>query len=677
MKKSQQKLMKKRLCIISRTIACVSFLILTIIGVSSLVRAMSLETIANEDGVPSAWKAASHGRPDSITLPITYWDQKADPCDMENRQFEWQSCYGYHAHGAITGMVKPFLGTDRLPIPAYSDTETAWQAHHDALSVNVIGNDPVQPTDNFYRWFHEVPGLSKRIDGRTVTFNRTADETYVYGGQHIYPIDDVPGLDADDVQLTGALGNKHNFNFTAHLPFSIKVKGSGNELFQFSGDDDVWVFLNNKLILDIGGLHGPISGWFSINSDGTVSTYVEKVNDLSIRSGDWVECMRIRNSVYADSNCINVFNVKIRENFKNVTTQNLDFGLKIGDVVNLDFFYAERSTDGSNTKITINHMDWPISADSDITAEIVGRVNNTEHKLVEFNTSIKNRDPDNPLILERLAAYIHEESAGITNEGYLPLDKTTLWYTTTPEDENSWQPVDISAPDNTTHGFNLATPIQMTPAGQPGDTLYFRYYGETSEHPTGTMSSTISYYTTLNGNAGITYDYDDVAYDPSVVPPVTPDPEPEVPETPEAPDEPTPTPPTEELPNIPTFPGTNIIDGSLFYLSPLGEIAFVPNTGIVSDAVANLFNENFAEAILSQTFVMIVLFIFAGSFATYFTLRKFLMFNPTVRTTSTPVKKMPKMTTKSTKSKKTTSKTNTKSASSTKSAKTTKNTKQK
>ena len=91
MKKAQAKLMKKRLCIISRTIACVSFLILTIIGVSSLVRAMSLETIANEDGVPSAWKAASHGIPDSITLPITYWDQKADPCDMENRQFEWQS----------------------------------------------------------------------------------------------------------------------------------------------------------------------------------------------------------------------------------------------------------------------------------------------------------------------------------------------------------------------------------------------------------------------------------------------------------------------------------------------------------------------------------------------------------------------------------------------------------
>lgn len=644
MKNTQKRHLKQHICIISRATACVSFLALTVLAVTSFVGAMSLESIDNEDGIPSSWQAASLIEPDTITLPITYWDQKADPCDNPNRQFEWTSCGGYRTHGVLTGIVKSRLGTDRLPIPAFSDADSSWEALHDALSINVIGHDPVLATDNFYRWFHEVPGLSKRIDGRTVTFNRTAERTYTYGGQDIYPIDDVPGIDASDVQLKDWQGQKHNFGFTAHLGFAIKVSANGSERFEFSGDDDVWVFLNNQLVLDIGGLHGPISGWFQINTDGTVDTFIEKVNDLDIRTGDWVECMRIRDSVYADQNCINSYNVKIRENFKTTSAQHLDFGLNPDDIVSLDFFYAERSTDGSNTKITIDHMNWPISADSDITAEVVGKINGTENKLVEFNTYVKNRDPENPLDLERLAAYLKETTDEGVNEGYLPLDETTLFYTTTPEDDNSWRPVKISAPDNSDAGFNLETPIRMAPAGEAGDTLYFRYYGETSDR-SGTMSSTISYYTTLTGNAGITYDHDEVSYvvDPSL--PEAPDPEtPEVPVIPSDPEAP-------EAPSTPNLPNADLIDDGLIYIPPLGEIAFVPNTGIVNMAVFGLLRGDFAEVILSQAFILAVLLIFAGSFSIYFRTRKVLVpatpiAKATSQKTAKTIAKTPKKTTK-------------------------------
>lgn len=91
-KKARQKLMKHRACIAARAVACASFLILTIIAVSSLVRAMSLEAIANEHGVPASWETASLGNPDTITVPISYWDQRQDDCNDPNRQFEWVIC---------------------------------------------------------------------------------------------------------------------------------------------------------------------------------------------------------------------------------------------------------------------------------------------------------------------------------------------------------------------------------------------------------------------------------------------------------------------------------------------------------------------------------------------------------------------------------------------------------
>ena len=59
---------------------------------------------------------------------------------------------------------------------------------------------------------------------------------------------------------------KHNYSFAMSVSASFKyVKG---QYFEFRGDDDVWVFINNKLVVDIGGIHEKVEGAVNLDTIG-------------------------------------------------------------------------------------------------------------------------------------------------------------------------------------------------------------------------------------------------------------------------------------------------------------------------------------------------------------------------------------------------------------------------
>ncbi|MDO4978700.1 MAG: fibro-slime domain-containing protein [Candidatus Saccharibacteria bacterium] len=449
-------------------------------------------SISQIQGVPTHWENTSIVLPNMIEADIVYFDQLIE-CETDkgtgNRMFEYQQCGDKDGTTGQTGLqqgvLKNHLGVDGLPIPTYTSLAETTAAGFTYRTRGITGHDPVLPTDNFYQWFHEVPGKSYRYDKLT-SFRRLANQNkYVYGGTHIFPLDDII---FKDVAQGSYEYQGHNYSFTAHLSVPMRMNLTGNEVFEFSGDDDVWVFLNGHLILDIGGTHQALPGNFRVNKDGTVTSTVADEEPVTIHTN-----------------------------------------LHVGEVVNLDFFYAERNTVESNTLITISGMEWPISADSTVTDRLV------DGRAIEYVTEVEN-DTAQPVNIERMAAFIDDKSLG--KSGFLELVDAHVQYSYTPDIEDSWVDVKISSPTDDHTGFKLETPVVLGPnkdvytddeeweeeeentTSRAGAILaavttresdipqkaYFRFYYAPSTDDVD-VTATVSYYTADKfGDTGVTYD---------------------------------------------------------------------------------------------------------------------------------------------------------------------------
>lgn len=153
---------------------------------------------------------------------------------------------------------------------------------------------------------------------------------------------------------TDTKASTYNYGFGAKLQFQFtltsdgKVKdNSGREIpikFFFSGDDDVWVYIDDKLALDVGGDHGKASGLLEFGADNNGNNYTSYVSDIKASN----------NTVYgpvADKTVTYLGN-KITFNYKSKQTTTLEPGTHT-----LTMYYMERGMWESNMAIAFNFPD--------------------------------------------------------------------------------------------------------------------------------------------------------------------------------------------------------------------------------------------------------------------------------------------------------------------------------